>query len=67
MELRHWKAEEHERRCHAFRRWHSQRGERARNWEVVKDDATGTPYWWNVKTNKTTWEQPAGAPDAALV
>ena len=39
----------------------------AGDWEVVKDDATGTPYWWNVKTNKTTWEQPPGAPDAALV
>ena len=34
----------------------------AGDWEVVKDDATGNPYWWNVKTNKTTWEQPPGAP-----
>jgi ferredoxin len=28
-------------------------------WQEVKDDASGRVYWWNSKTQESTWEMPA--------
>ena len=31
----------------------------ADDWQALTDDTTGKVYWWNKRTNVTTWEQPA--------
>ena len=30
------------------------------DWERFVDPESGAPYWWNVKTGESTWEQPEG-------
>ena len=30
------------------------------DWERFVDPESGAPYWWNVKTGESTWEQPDG-------
>ncbi|KAJ3066225.1 hypothetical protein HDU98_010466 [Podochytrium sp. JEL0797] len=35
-------------------------------WEAVRDEASGTHYYWNADTDETTWDRPVGVAIAGL-